>query len=163
MDLAFVGKLASQNIGAKYLLVAVDISSRLVRVQTMKTNYAKDNLQAFRKKISQKTIPEKIWVDKGTEYGGTLEKFCREKDIEVYLIMSKRKAAFAESAIRSLKHIIYRYIEDHGAKLIHKLIQFVSTMNCRVNRSFGISPRDVKKNDFLSILCNKPLTSYKNN
>ena len=48
MDLAFVDKLASQNNGVKYLLTAVDIFSRFVRVQT------KDTLQAFRKMISRK-------------------------------------------------------------------------------------------------------------
>ena len=47
MDLAFVDKLASQNNGVKYLLVAVDIFSRFVRVQTMKTKYAKDTLQTL--------------------------------------------------------------------------------------------------------------------
>ena len=75
--------------------------------------------------------------------------------------MSETKAAFAERAIQSLKHIIYRYIEDHGEKFINKLPQFVSTMNCRINRSIGKSPRDVKNTDFLTILYNKPLTRYR--
>ena len=42
MDLAFVDKLASQNKGVKYL-------SRFVRVQTMKTKYAINTLQAIKK------------------------------------------------------------------------------------------------------------------
>ena len=54
MDLAFVEKLASQNNRVKYFLVAVDTFSRFVRVQTMKTKYAKSTLQAFRKMISRK-------------------------------------------------------------------------------------------------------------
>ena len=145
MDLAFVDKLASQNKGVKILLVAVDVFSRFVRVETMKTKYANDTLQAFKKMISRKkNTPEKLWVDKGTEYGGIFKKFCKEKSIEVYSIMSETKAAFAERAIQSLKHIIYRYIEDHGKKFINKLAQFVSTMNCRINRSIGKSPRDVQ-------------------
>ena len=160
MDLAFVDKLASQNNGVKYLLVAVDFFSRFVRVQTMKTKYAKDTLQAFRKMISRKNTPEKLWVDKGTEYGGTFKKFCKEKDIVVYSTMSETKAAFAERAIQSLKHIIYRYIEDHGEKFIPKLQQFVSTLNCRKNRSIGKCPRDVKNSDFLSILYNKSFKKY---
>ena len=69
MDLAFEDKLASQNNGVKYLLVALDIFLRFVRVQTMKTKYAKETLQAFRKVIFQKNTPEKLWVDKRTEYG----------------------------------------------------------------------------------------------
>ena len=56
MNLDFVDKLASQNDGFKFLLVAVDIFSRFVRVQTMKAKYATETLQAFIKKIS----PEKI-------------------------------------------------------------------------------------------------------
>ena len=121
----------------------------------MKTKYAKDTLQAFRKMISRKNTPEKLWVDKGTEYGGTLKKFCKEKDIEVYSTMSETKAAFAERAIQSLKHIIYRYIEDHGEKFVPKLQQFVSTLNCSKNQSIGKPPRDVKNSDFLSIFYNK--------
>ena len=75
-------KLASQNNGVKYLLVAVDVFSRFVRVQTMKTNYAKDTLQAFKKMISQKNTPEKLWVDKGTEYGRTFNNFWKEKTLK---------------------------------------------------------------------------------
>ena len=75
--------------------------------------------------------------------------------------MSETKGALAERAIQSSKHIIDRFIEDHGGKFIHKLPQSVSSMNFRVNRSIGKSPRDVKNTDFLSNLYNKPLTMYK--
>ena len=84
MNLTFVDKLVSQKNRVKYFLVAVDILLRFVRVQTMNTKYAKDTLQAFRKMISRKKTPGKLWVDKGTEYGGTFKKFCMEKDIKVY-------------------------------------------------------------------------------
>ena len=75
--------------------------------------------------------------------------------------MSETEAAFAERTTQSLKHIIYRYIEDHGDKFIRKLPQFVSTRNCRIKTSVAKSPRDVKNTDFLSILYNIPLTRYK--
>ena len=75
--------------------------------------------------------------------------------------MSETKAAFAERAFQSLKHIIYRYIEDLGEKIFNKLQQFVFTMNCRVNRYIVKSPRDVKNTDFLSILFIKPLARYR--
>ena len=82
-------------------------------------------------------------VDKGTEYAGTFKKFCKEKDIEVYSTISETKAVFAERAIQSLKHIVYRYIEAHGEKFVPKLQQFVSTLSCRKNRSIGKSAKDV--------------------
>ena len=49
--------------------------------------------------ISRKNTPEKFWIDKGTEYGGTFKIFCKDKDIEVCSAMSETKAAFAESVI----------------------------------------------------------------
>ena len=75
--------------------------------------------------------------------------------------MTETKAAFAERAIQSLKHIIYRYMEDHGEKFIHKLPQSVSTWNCHINRFIGKSTRGVKNTGFLSILYKKPQTRYK--
>ena len=42
--IAFVDKLWSQNNKIKCFLVAVDVFSRFVRVQTMKPKYAKDTL-----------------------------------------------------------------------------------------------------------------------
>ena len=83
--LDFVDKLASQNNGLKYLLVAVDFFSRFVIDQTMKTKYIKDTFQDLRKMISRKKTPEKFWVDKETEYGGTFKNFCKQTDIEVLL------------------------------------------------------------------------------
>ena len=78
MNLAFVDKIASQNNGVKYLIVAVDIFLRFFRVQTIKTKYAKDTSQAFRKMISRKNTPEKLWVDKRTEYGGFFKNILHE-------------------------------------------------------------------------------------
>ena len=124
MDLAFVDKLASQNNGVKYLLVAVNlVFPRFVRVQAMKTKSAKDTLKAFRKMISQKNTPEKLWVDKGTEYGGFFEIFCKDKDIEVNSTMSETKAVFAKRAIQFSKRYFvtsYRYFEDQGKKIVLK-------------------------------------------
>ena len=93
--------------------------------------------------------------------GELSKKLCWEKNIENYSTKSETKGAFAERAIQSLKHIIYRYKEDHGEKFIYTLPQFVSKMNCRINRSIGKSPRDVKKIDFLSILYKKSLSRNK--
>ena len=47
--------------------------------------------------------------------------------------MSETNAAFAERTIRSLKNILYRYMEDNGNKYIHKLTQFVTTLKSRRN------------------------------
>ena len=78
----------------------------------MKTKYAKDTLQAFRKMISRKNTPEKFWVDKETEYGGTFKKFCKEKDIEVYPTMSETKAAKAAISTKKPAAYIIKDLEN---------------------------------------------------
>ena len=75
--------------------------------------------------------------------------------------MSETKAAFAERTIRSLKNILYRYMEDFGYKYIHKLPQFITSLNSRRNSSIDMRPNTVKNCDFMSILYSEPLREYK--
>ena len=56
-------KLSEFNNGVKYLLVCVNVFSRFVRVQPMKTKCSKDALSAFKKMLRKNNIPKKVWVD----------------------------------------------------------------------------------------------------
>ena len=82
MHLAFVDNLASQNNGVKYFLVAVDTFWRFVRVQTMKTKYDKNTLQAFRKKTSRKTLLKNFDLIKEQNMGELLKNFARRKTLK---------------------------------------------------------------------------------
>ena len=75
--------------------------------------------------------------------------------------MSETKAAFSERTIRSLKNILYRYMEDNGYKYIHKLTQFVTTLISRRNCSMDLISETVKISDFLSILYSKPPRDFR--
>ena len=90
--------------------------------------------------ITKKNCPKKIWVDKGTEVAGELNKLYKAEGIQLYSTMSDTKAAFAERTIRYLKNILYRYMEDYGYKDIHKLTQSVTTVNSRRNSSIDLIP-----------------------
>ena len=52
-------------------------------------------------------------------------------------------------------------MEDHGYKNIHKLPQFVTTLNSRTNRSVGIKPNKVENSDFIHVLYGQPLREFK--
>ena len=157
MDLAYVDKLAKDNNGVKYLLVRQDLFDRTVDANWMKTKDSKETVRAFLTMITKKNRPKKIWVDKGTEFAGEFKKLSKAERIQIYSTMSETKAAFAERTIRSLKKILYRYMEHNGDKYIHKLTQFVTTLNSRRNCSIELIPQNVKNSDFLSILYSKPL------
>ena len=75
--------------------------------------------------------------------------------------MSENKAAFAELTIRSLKNKLYRYMEDNGYKYIHKLTQFVTTLNSRRNCSIDLITKNVNNSDILSMLYSKPLREFR--
>ena len=65
--------------------------------------------------------------------------------------MSETKAAFAERTIRSLKKILYRYMEFHGYNYIQKLSQLVHTLISREICSIGLISKKVKKSDIFFI------------
>ena len=108
VDLAFFDKLAKYNSGVKYLLVAVDCLSRYLRVEPLKTKYATETPEVFKKVVKHKQ-PKKVWVDDGVEFLGAFKNFCNKRGIHLYSTFSEKKSAFAERNIRSVKNIIYRY------------------------------------------------------
>ena len=65
--------------------------------------------------------------------------------MKIYSMRSETKAAVAERAIRSLKIIIYRFMEENGHKYLVKMGSFLNTMNSRINRSTGKAPKEAKK------------------
>ena len=72
------------------------------------------------------------------------KKLCVADGIQIYSTMSETKVVFAERTIRSLKIILYRYMEVYGYKYIHKLPKFVTTLNARRNSSIDTGPNTVK-------------------
>ena len=147
VDLAFVDKLAKYNSGVKYLLVAVDCLSRYLRVEPLKTKYATEIAEAFKKMIKRKQ-PKKVWVDDGTEFLGAFKAHCNKRGVHLYSKFSKKKSAFAERNILSHKNIICRYFEEKWTySYLDKLDSFVKTINSRVNRTINLAPNQVTKKE----------------
>ena len=157
MDLAYVDKLAKDNNGVKYLLVRQVLFDRTVDAKVMKTKDSKGNCSCFFDYDYKKESTQKNWVGKETEFAREFKQLCEAEGIQISSTMSETKAAFVERTIRSLKNILYRYMEDSGYKYIHELTQFVTTLNSRRNCSIDLIPTNVRNSDFLSILYSKPI------
>ena len=134
---------------------------RTVNAKGIKTKDSQETVKTFSSMITKRNRPKNIWVDKGTELAGAYKKFCAAEEKQVYSTMSETKAVFAERTIRSLKNILYRYMEDYGYKYIHKLSQFITTLNSRRNKSIDMRPNTVKNCVFMSNLYSKPLREFK--
>ena len=134
LDLAHVDKLSKQNAGIKYLLIAVDCLSRFLGVEPLKSKYATTTAEAFKQMIKHKQ-PKKVWVDAGREFKGNLKTLCQRWNIEIYRTFSAKQSAFAERNTRSLKNIIYNYLEEKWTySYISQFKNFVQTINSRINR-----------------------------
>ena len=161
MDLANVDKLVKENNGVKYLLVRQDLFARTVHAKRMKTKDSQETWRDFSSMIRKRNRPKIIWVDEKTEFAGAFKKFCTAEGIQVHSKLSETKAAFAERRIRSLKIIVYCYMEEFGYKYIQKLPQLITTLISRRNSSIDMRPNTVKNCDFMSVLYSKPLPELK--
>ena len=145
VDVAYMDKLSKYNRNYKYLSVAVDCISRYLRVEPMQNKFAADALKAFKNMIKKKK-PKKVWVDDGTEFKGVSKDFCEKNNVHIYKTFSEKNSAFAERNIRSLKNIVYKYLEYKWTySYIDKLQEFVKTINSRVNRVTKLAPNKVNK------------------
>ena len=127
----------------------------------MKAKDSKETVCAFLTMITKKNFTKKTWVDKGTEFAAEFKKLCKAEGIQIYSTRSETKAAFAERRIRSLRNILYRYMEENGYKYIRNLTQSVTTLNSRRSCSIDLIPKNVKNSNFLSILYSKPLREFR--
>ena len=59
----------------------------------MKTKYATEAAEAFKKMIKNKQ-PEKVWVDDGTEFLGAFKKLCTKRGIHLYSTFYGKKVSF---------------------------------------------------------------------
>ena len=66
-------------------------------------------VNAFQKSLdSSKRKPNKIWVDKGSEfYNNHFKKLLKDNDINMYSTYNKGNSVVAERFIRTLKNKIY--------------------------------------------------------
>ena len=120
--------------------------SRYLRVQPLKNKEAKTVRDAFKSMLKSGKTPEKVWTDKGTEFHAEFKTFCDKKGIHIYTTESETKSCFAEWNIRSLKSLIYKYLEEKWTWIyLPKLQDFVKTINTRVNRTINMAPYRVTK------------------
>ena len=107
-------------------------------------------VDAFQKILdkSKGRKPNKIWVDKGSEfYNNSFKKGLKDNDIEMYSIHNGGKSVVAERFIRTLKNKIYKYMTSVSKNLyIDKLDDIVDDYNNTYHRTIKRKPVHVKDN-----------------
>ncbi|XP_033725177.1 uncharacterized protein LOC117315142 [Pecten maximus] len=145
-DLLDMTSLAKHNSGVKYLLMVIDVFSRFLWVEPIKTKTAKEVLEGFKKIVERGRIPKKIHSDLGKEYNNRwFKKWCLDNDIHYFTAQSEFHASMVERVNRTFKTMIFRYFTKFRTyRYIDNLQNFVDSYNSTPHRSLnGTAPKDV--------------------
>ncbi len=122
--------MAEDNENVRYLLVLIDVVSRYLFVQPLKTKRGVDVLSAL-KKIFATQKPKKLQTDDGKEFvNREVGQYLKKEGVTFFTVKSDKKAAIAERVVRTLKDKIHRYMnEAHTLKYIDVLQDLVESYN----------------------------------
>ena len=96
--------------------------------------------------------PNKIWVDKGSEfYNASFKKWLRDNDIVMYSTNNEGKSVVAERFIKTLKSRIYKYMTSISKNVyINKLDDIVDEYNNTYHTTIKMKLTDVKYNTYIN-------------
>ena len=152
-DLADMQLLRRYNKGIRFLLCVVDIFSKYGWVAPLKDEKGISIVKAFQSILKQSNRkPNKIWVDKGSEfYNVYFKKWLRDTDIVMYSAHNEGKSVVAERFIRTLKSKIYKYMSSISKNVhIDKLDDIVNEYNNTYHTTIKKKPIDVKDNTYIN-------------
>ena len=118
----------------------------------MKDRIGASIVNAFQKILDKSgRQPNKIWVDKGSEfYNSSFKKWLEDNNIEMHSIHNEVKSVVAERFIITLKTKIYKYMTSMSKNLyINKLDDIVGEYNNTYHRTTKMKPVDVKDNTYI--------------
>ena len=148
MDLMDMASLSKDNDGYKYVLVAIDIFSRVVFCQPVQSKKGSDMVAALRQILSGSRHPRSVRSDLGMEFRSKeVNKYLQGHHIHHrYALNTETKANYAERVIKTLKHKLFRYLLKHNSKRYIDILQnVVHSYNHTVHRSLGAPPASISK------------------
>lgn len=150
LDLADVGNIASYNDGFRYILVAIDVLSKVLFVEPVRNKESRTVASAFDTILTRSwpRIPNMVCTDKGTEFTGrNFQNFLNDNQIGFYTTENEDiKACIAERVIRTLKGRMWRYFTARNTRrYINVLDDLVTGYNNTTHRSIGMAPSSVSE------------------
>ena len=152
-DLADMQLLSKCNKGIRFLLCVIDIFSKYAWVVPLKDKKGVSIVTAFQSILKQSNRkPNKIWVDKGSEfYNASFKKWLRDNDIVMHSTNNEGKSVVAERFIKTLKSRIYKYMTSISKNVyINKLDDIVDEYNNTYHTTIKMKLIDVKDNTYIN-------------
>ena len=104
--------IRKSNKSIRFLLCVTDIFSKYAWVAPLKDKKGITITHAFQKFLKESNHkPNKIWVDKGSEYyNRSMKSVLKNNNIEMYSTHNEGKSVVVQRFIRTLKNNIYKQI-----------------------------------------------------
>ena len=145
-------------------MFAIDIYSKYAWVFPLENKKGVNIVNAFQRILDgSNKKPNKIWVDKGSEfYNSSFKIWLKDNDIEMYSIHNEGKSIVAERFVRTLKTKIYKYLTSISKNMhIDKLDDIINEYNNKYHRTIKIKPVDVEDNTYIDSMELHPIKDPK--
>ena len=133
-------------------MCVIDLFSKYALVVPFKDEKGIIIVNAFQSILNKsKRKPNKIWVDKGSEfYNTSFKKWLQDNDIIMYSTNNEGKSVVAERFTRTLKSKIYKHMTSISKNVyIDKLNVIVNKYNT-YHTTIKVNPIDVKDNTYIN-------------
>ena len=154
-DLIDKSSLRKYNNNYKFILTVIDIFTKYAWAIPLKnksglpiTNGFKIVLDESPQGGSESRKPEKLWVDRGSEfYNKTFKCLLKEYETKLYSTYSDLEAVFIERFNRTLLHIINKPLSINGdGNWVNILNDAVVTYNNNIHSTIDVTPVDASNN-----------------
>lgn len=155
-DLFFIDEFRQTNRGFRCGLVIIDVVSRYAWAELMKNKTGPATTDAF-EKILRRASPRKpirLQTDKGTEFLNQKFQNClRQNKIDFFTSYSDHKAAIAERFNKTLKDIIYKYLDENNTNIYYDKFQdIVKSYNETYHGTIKMAPSSVNRGNVGEVL-----------
>ena len=142
-------KMAKENDGYKYFVLAIDIFSKYVWTRPLKTKLGSEMVKQLKSIFNEGRKPDTLRSDKGSEYvNKDVKKLLKENNVKYIVTQNEVKANFSERAIKTIKTRLTRYMtENNILKWVDKLKDITSSYNSTYHRTIGMTPREVNESN----------------
>lgn len=134
------------NSNYSFILVTVDIFSRVCRAEATKSKSSKDMIVCF-KKIFQRTQERPLYIrmDRGVEFTAhQVRDYLKDQGIKVVYSNSESKAHFSEILVKNIKKRLFQFFQHTNSySYINNLQDIIHSYNSTVHSSLGVSPLEV--------------------
>ena len=154
-DLIDKSSLSKYNNNYKFILTVIDIFTNYAWAIPLKNKSGLSITNGFKLVLSKNPQfgsgsrkPEKLWVDRGSEfYNKTFKSLLKEYETKLYSTYNDLKAVFIERFNRTLLHIINKPMFINGdGNCVNILNDAVITYNNNIHSTINMTPVDASNN-----------------